>query len=326
MLVRPSPLPDELDRGYLGRVMRMNGFPQKKAAIENIVRMFQLEYVYGHERSNLELLSLMAGQSLEQFAQRHSTIPLRRAITSSRPDMSHGSSAGRTLWTIYGLAPMRPGAYLCRTCVLTDVAFRGISYWRREHQVPGLLWCPHHRHALGYVESEDAFLVPPSSCMDHAKLLSETSVAQFQSNLWIGRFLEIASGLSGGIAPLPARSVAAILRKRATNVGVQTRNGRVTQPLLSDRICDAFPVPWLAMAFPSLQGKKHGQIGQVDRIFSVSNSTSWVYMLAASVLYDSADDALNSLFSARENFADRPGRKILEVGGEDHGRLVTDYV
>ena len=196
MLVRPSPLPDELDRGYLGRVMRINGFSSEKDAIECMVRMFGLEHLTQHERSRLELLALMAGQSSEHFAQRHSTVPVRRAITSFLPDLPHGSLTRRTLLSVSGLTSMRPGAYLCRSCVAADLkSRRGISYWRREHQIPGLLWCPQHQHALGYVDSEEAFLMSPAHCVEDADLLPESWVVQYQSNTGIARFLEIVSGL-----------------------------------------------------------------------------------------------------------------------------------
>lgn len=38
-----------------------------------------------------------------------------------------------------------------------------MSYWRREHQLPGLYCCTKHGLPLGYVETPNAFLLPPST-------------------------------------------------------------------------------------------------------------------------------------------------------------------
>jgi hypothetical protein len=124
------------------------------------------------ELSCLELLSLTGDKLLEAFAQQHSTIPLRRAVTSF-----HAQSPARqpnspdNAVQLSGWSPSREGAYFCATCASEDLSNHGVGYWRRAHQIPGQLWCRDHHTPLRYRKTDDAFLQSTSNYIADASVV-----------------------------------------------------------------------------------------------------------------------------------------------------------
>ena len=304
-LLRPAPLPDELDHGYLGRIIRINGFKYEKDAVAETVRMFDLGRIPKWERSLSESLSLVAGQSLEEFVMEHSLIPIRRAIAANYADLPHGSPTRRAFLRFFGKRTARPSAFFCRACVSADVEFHGVSYWRREHQLPGHFWCPKHSTPLMFMKEKEAFLQAPSKYSSLALTVPHECFGDALNNSCVGKFMGIMSGLMERERPMHVKYVTLALRTQAASRGLQTYVGLARKPLLSDLILDSYPRNWLGNVLPDLVKKTPGQIlksvdgvlAQQDSLWSVSS-----YVAAAAVLYGSADEALNKLFHASQTY------------------------
>lgn len=161
MLVQPGPLPEEIDRGYLGRIIRINGYRNAKDVVEAMSADYGEGIKSRRELTTHELLSNMAGLTSEEFAQNHTTIPLRRAITSFFPEIRHGSLERRSLLHNGAMQRKYAAAFLCEECVKADIHFHGVSYWRRDHQTQGQLWCQKHEKPLHFSTSVDPLLSSP---------------------------------------------------------------------------------------------------------------------------------------------------------------------
>lgn len=327
-LIRLSPMPQELDRAYLGRIKHANGFGNEEETVKAIAQHFGLDGVSRRERSCLELLGLVAGQSSEAFVCSHSTLPIRRGITSRSPELAHGSLEGRGVLYTSGTALARPGAYFCVECAQADVQFHGISYWRRDLQLPGRLWCQFHDTPLFYVEDEGAFSSAPSTLLDRAEQVPIAWVEEAKDSEFVQRYLDIVAGLLVHPRPIDTRSAAYALRQRAICLNLQRRGGPVKRPLLSDLIVESFPREWLATVFPPLLQKSPQQLlRQVDGALYMNTSVSsvWSYVLAASVLFDSADAALNALFSGAVS-ASRSAVRTKQMPEISESDLLSAYI
>ena len=69
-----------------------------------------------------------------------------RILKLARGNSSYGvaQALGMAKTTIYTPPPRRS----CYQCVQDDLAELGFAYWRRDHQLPGILVCPKHGKAL----------------------------------------------------------------------------------------------------------------------------------------------------------------------------------
>jgi len=301
-MIRPSPLPEELDPGYFGRVMHINGFQSEKETVDTMEKMFGSESVQRRKRTRLELLSSIAGQSVEAFTRAHSTIPLRRAITTYLPDLPHGSPRFKAGFG--HLEPERSGAYLCPACVSEDVMFHGFSYWRRDHQMLGQYSCPKHRTALHYVRDKKDFLQFPSMIVEESQAVPTAFADEALNNEFVTRFLDIASEMSVRPASVASTHVNFMIDQRMVDIGMRSWPGE-TAPCLIDVIQQSFPRNWLLMVSPGFSRENFVQ-RQFEFLYGrhtrrgerrISN-----YILALAVLFDSSEEALNALFKASEDF------------------------
>ncbi len=326
MLIRPTPFPDEQDQAYLGRVMRLNGVTKEKE-IDSLMR--EWAGVPGSDWRDIPrvvLLSKVAGMSVTEFVTHHTSLPLRRGITSYQPEVRHGCELNlRMLWST-AMRQAREGAYFCKHCVAEDLAFHGQSYWRRGHQIPGAFWCEEHSESLCFVAREMAFLSSPASQSETAERVAGDWVRAAMENPVVSRYLGICRALMNRDLPLNVRNVSQCLREAARCKGFQVNNGVVKYPLLSDRAIEELNRPWLATVLPALAVKKSGmKCSPIDGIFymKTSASSTMAYALACALLFDSEDEVLNVL-TCQSTPTVMPRRKrMLEISPED---LLTAYI
>lgn len=302
MLVSLSPLPEEMDRGYLGRVMRMNGY-RKLEDFSHALKDLNQGKEVARGRSWHDLLCSLVGMESEDFSQRHTTLPLRRGITSYFPDVAHGSADRPTIMAKNTVSRKYSAAFFCEQCAQADIAFHGMSYWRREHQTPGQLWCSKHSVPLSCTAEPDAMQNSPARSVAKAHPIPLAIVQEAQENAFVQRYLELVSAMYERSTPLAVGRIAPVLRDRAKLKGFHAYPGPVRSPLISDHICAVFPAKWLERVFPSLMQKSQGvALPQIDgALFMRKSSSSTVaYLLVLAVLFDSAEQAIKSLQDAHD--------------------------
>lgn len=238
---------------------------------------------------------MMVAMTTEQFIHRHSTMPLRRAVTPYCSDLTHGSTERRTL--LYNSAMRLVGdyAYFCPDCAIADVAFHGMAYWRRSLQVPGRLWCEKHQIALLRAPSR-ALFDSPTNWIKRAARVSDRLLLAVVGNEAVIRYFGIAEELMVKTTPISRWSIRSILLNRAQKITEKEQFlGRVSRSkCLSGLLQVTFPDCWLAAIDRDILDKHSDRIlAKVDRVGGdCPPYTVWPYLLLSSSLYDEETPAL----------------------------------
>ena len=160
LLFFPSPYPDEILYSVLCRYWIRAGRPSPRSVMEDF---------YGTRRdSNIlmprylgriaSLLPVSSGMSAEFFLQNATVFPyFQPFLTEKRADayrgyLSNSLPDSKSLYFSLGMGKLRyPRTnYLrfCAECWKEDVKKHGEPYWRRLHQLPGVMVCPVHHKPL----------------------------------------------------------------------------------------------------------------------------------------------------------------------------------
>lgn len=314
--VRPQLLPEELDRGYLGFTMTLNGMSSVDEALRQISSCL-MPGCPGAAKGLVESLACVADLSVDDFVKCHTTYPLREAIAPTVfEEMRRGTGPERT--DPFGYSS-RKGWYFCSACAQADLQFHGRSYWRRDLQFPGQLWCPKHATALRYIVSDHKALPSPLIAQDISEEVPQSLVDAANNHPLVSRYLDICAGLLQHRESIDNTVARRVIQQRAKERGIALRRRAAPGPLLSDMIMGLFPPSWLATVMPAIANNEIAETAKhIENVIYVDArlSSCSTYMLAATVVFDSAEEALNALFrnselpAKPEPRATRPGSTL----------------
>ena len=293
------PSGDEFAPGYLGRVLQINGLNRKDRVGAIAFLRSAVEMPLALDLPVVEFMAHFAGVPFDSFLCGHTTLPLRRAIVRDPNALSFRICPRKE--RDLGMAGLRPGAYLCECCVEEDIEFHGHSYWRREHQLPGLFWCPKHLRPLRVSEDDRAFLYAPAAMARGARILDAQWVEQIRSHGVINRFASVVSEIATARQSLPEYKVAQALRPLLEAHGIHAGWGPVVRPLLSEVMRNGLDERWLGRVIPGLPEQSRGVPWRpVDGASSgiALFITPVVYLLAFSMVHRSVDEAVHALLAS----------------------------
>lgn len=298
MIVR-EPLPDEPMKAFIGRMKRHNVCSSDLELFTRLTSYMSVEVGDPKKRINpITFLAKVYGVNPHFVARQHTMLPFTRFVEWF--DRDRGEVADFTgdkyLGSVMRIRGSR--AYLCPDCVKEDLDFRGITYWRRLHQLTGIDWCIKHGVGLWRYEGHDAFEQSPLSVMGASVAIDTDEVTAARDHSTVARYAQIVEGLLVEVAqPYHTADVSTLIRDWA-----KQQNLRVAlygkRPVLSDLVAERFPRTWLSAHFPTSRRKETG-------IFAPWIDGTWFsrkypcgipsYVLALTLMYETADDALNAL-------------------------------
>jgi len=290
----PVPLPDELANGYTERLLRLNGYSgatcKSRAFSESNFRKVlpQLSWI--------EKLARFVGQSPEQFRHQHTMLPFNGAVRAKDLIRWSMSSPQRSPFH-YSAGKLNPlGMLACPQCAKEDTAFWGVSYWRRSHQLTGVVWCAKHEAPLMLCDPSAASSLP-SEALSRAKPLDRKLVTQAMANVTVRKYAEMCASFLANSRSLSTHQVVHCLQARAATLGIRAHSG-VRSSHISRVALQATEGPWQQMFFPDLARAREGAfVDSIDRTYSSRNVAykAPAYAMAFAVFYDSAEDAFADL-------------------------------
>ena len=295
----PEPMVCEVAPGYLGRMSTINGF-YSVAQTETALRQYAARR-YGIAPTNAmaHVLATVLGMNTRDFCRQHTMLPFIRAVHPE--DLAHGDPTAETVLRSTGMRMPRRGAYFCRQCANEDLGYWGVAYFRREHQLPGVIKCSKHQAPLASTSKLDHFHEPPQNetTLEEASSQSDSEFSVSGDVPLVDRYTAIAEAWLSAARPISLRKIVELMTPRLEHHGLRRGvNGK--RPVLSDLALESCPRDWLLQLFPRMKEKKPTAF--FSPLDSALLSTtiacrSQSYALALALLFDTAEEALNACFN-----------------------------
>jgi hypothetical protein len=294
-----KPMPDELAVGHLHRVVVF------EPAVAQLFDKRKLETCDAIDR-----LAEIGGLSRYEYVRQHTLLPLFRAVVDDAGIEEFSIPPDRGALCLQAKLSTLTTEFFryCPDCCAEDQDFRGFSYWRRAHQIPGLDVCPKHARALRVVAGRRLPTVQPHECT------AMTMTPKPPSCPAVSVYTDIAFGLLELASPVPRLAVRNLIAVLAAHLNLDIRRTPgLRGPFLSDRALEVFPDAWLRRHFPSFIKRRRGVSALLDSLASQDGVWGFGdrYAFALATVVASADDAMDSI---KQLGTSHPRKDAIEAG------------
>ena len=307
MIHAPALLPDEDANGYWGRVMRLNAvlsLPTNEEAFRAHVRRSCGGELSGRSEAALTV-SHVGNVALDVLVRSHTLVPLHGAVlTALRGSWSDDSYQ---CWILRQEAVSRPlyGAKLCPGCIREDLDFWGFSYWRRSHQIHGVVMCAKHQRPLMRVLERISWRHMPGECAERAAPFTNGVLADVHYTPVLQRYADVCHELLVRAAPTSTVEAIMAFGEQAKRLGLAAESSDAGTRLCELAI-DQIAGPWQKCFWRDLPLLAQGKSGALldatlHKLTMVPRGID--YAMAIALLYESIDDAFLDLRQAADKLA-----------------------
>ena len=298
-MIKVAPMDHELAIGHEWRIAWVNG----------VINQVELDRLLASglpqnatpklvRPSKLSRLAAHAEMSPPDYARKHSMLSGFRVAAKHGEDLMHGHVQGEPFSRRLGMRTQKQGAYICKECVNDGLKKRQLSWYRREHHLYGVDWCPIHEVALFRITATNPWVALPHHWMEDSEIESAATFAPDERDLgFLRRYAQIAESLLDRATPLDVRALGHLIGGRAQDLGLRTSvNGQ--KLTISDYIWQNTPKEWLKIHFSHIASKEQpGFITKIDSavISRTIPAQGHVYGLVLASLFDSSHEALQYL-------------------------------
>ena len=301
-MISVAPMADELAIGHEGRIAWVYGVTEKRELDHHLAATLPHRDVQKSAKtSRLTQLAVYARLSPTEYAKKHSMLPVFRVAAKHGEDLIHGCEQGESFSRRLGMLTQKSGAYICLACVNADLKKEHLSWYRREHHIFGVDWCPTHEVALAKVRDKDPWFAMPHHWVESEEIEEPPTLDFKLTELeFLRRYVEISSVMLNRAIPLDVRALGYLIGKRARSLGFRTSiNGQ--RSTISDHILVNAPAKWLKTYFSHIAEKeKSGFVSKVDGavISRTIPAQGAVYGLVLASMFDTAQEAIQYLNTA----------------------------
>lgn len=299
MVMVVEPLPDELGMAHAGRIAYLSGLSGLGKLLHRTLGPAKDHLKRNEFRQQFHYLATQLAMEPEQYLAHHSMVPFLYAYPGRKNEGQTYTPLIRQ-WLKQADSPILQYVRSCPHCIEEQRADIGLSWWVREHQIPGVDVCLRHKIPLIQVQSPDVFLHIPGFYLDNSLCSTESDPSWDHPT--VSRYHEFASWFLSQPERLHPKDFERCIKVRCDelDIAIVIKN-HVQHSSLSLYVRSKFPVDWLTKHYPALlddnyQGREVG----VDAAFRGQGASGQVIAMILASLFESPTHLLTKLAEEQE--------------------------